>query len=375
MNNSLVKTIDNAILKAGPQFTSMVSKYNWAIVPDSQLQAAKSALTKSDYIMKIAAQSPDDVHDAIVKAGILGVDLTDGKRQAYLLPRKNSAGNTVIQLQVGYKGVEAIHQRMGVIDRLSIRVVRKKDDYDWCGDDAVKPTHNPGRFLSDDERGPIDGAFAITYYPDGSIQTTVASISEIYEKHRDVSDSWKSYQSKLKSGSRAFPPPWVTHEKSMIEKTMAYIAAKQWPANYRDPEVYSNIASTLHEVDTADYVELSSGYTPEQKAAFHEMIESNDCLGIFLLEHYMKEKYGEDVYPNLFNSFEKGTKTKKKDTVRKMTASGVDIFNLVCEELPDGDLSAVAENIEDCLPSTITMLKRRLEADKLNAFEEVIAQL
>ena len=82
---------------------------------------------------------------------------------------------------------------MGVIDRLSIRVVRENDTFEWSGDDQEKPKHEADWFKSDNDRGGISGAFAVTYYPDGSINVTVSAISSIFEKHRDVSDSFRSY--------------------------------------------------------------------------------------------------------------------------------------------------------------------------------------
>lgn len=251
--NNLATQVGEIVTGASAQFISTLTQYKWDLIPDSQLQAAKQALTKNDYIMRVACGNVDAVHDALVKSAILGLDLTEGKRQGWLLPRKNSAGQMVVQLQVGYKGVEAIHQRMGVIDRLSIRVIREADQFEWSGDDREKPSHKADWFGSDKDRGKIIGAFAVTYFPDESINVVVTSITEIHEKHRDISDSWKSYKKKLAEGKYAFPPPWVDYEKAMVEKTMAYIASKQWPANIRDKGVSSKIVSTLHEVDVADY--------------------------------------------------------------------------------------------------------------------------
>ena len=371
MNKQMLKAVDKAIIGVGPGYSSTISKYQWALVPDSQLHAAKAALTKSDYLMKIAAESPESVESALMQAAILGVDLTEGKRQAYLVPRKNQRKQTTVQLQVGYKGVEAIHQRMGVIDRLSIRVVRKADEYDWSGDDAEKPKHDPGRFKTDEERGPIEGAFSVTYFPDGSIQVATASVSEIYEKHRDVSDSWKDYKKKKDAGQWAFPPPWATFEKAMVEKTMAFIAAKQWPANYRNPEIASNIVSTLHEIDVADYTELSAGYSSDQKAGFDAFVEANDSLGLVLFMDYV----GPDVYTNLYNSGEKGKKVKLKDKCREMEHQGRAIYEMAVTGIKSGEDMLFLEQIEDCLPITTSMFRQTLIEPELSAFNELTKHL
>jgi phage RecT family recombinase len=370
--NELTTQIDNIITQSAGQFVNTISQYKWDIIPDSQLQAAKAALTKSDYIMKIAANDTESVHDSLMKAAILGLDLTEGKRQGWLLPRKNQQGKTVIVLQTGYKGVEAIHQRMGVIDRLTIRVVRENDIFTWTGDDQDKPVHQlsedgsaPNHFASDDKRGPIKGAFSVTHFPDKSIQAMVISIEEIYEKHRNASDSWKSYEAKKKKGDNAFPPPWVTYEKAMVEKTMAYIASKQWPANIRDDGMSSKILETLHEVDISDY---SIHYTQKQKETFDRIFAERDSLGYFLFGRRAEI----ETQAALGNTFKKGEKTKNKQVLRDMGKEGFLLFNNILDALRDNDYGLLAESTDGCLVVTERMLKAELTPEQLTTYEELM---
>jgi len=293
--------------------------------------------------------------------------LTDGKRQGWLLPRKNQQGKTVIQLQVGYKGVEAIHQRMGVIDRLAIRVVRENDDFNWSGDDPETPDHKAEDwFAPEEQRGPIVGVFSITYFPDGNIQVMTAPISEIYEKHRDRSDSWKSYSAKIANGESAYPPPWVTDEKAMIEKTMAYIASKQWPADIRNQEAASKILETLHETDIADY---SLQYTKEQRDAFYSFLEADDSLGMYLFSKHVDI----EVFSALFNTFKKGEKTKMKDRVRKMEDMGQKLLDGVLNSIENNDSGELMECLEGSIDVTKKMISRRLDDAKKRVFEEMLA--
>lgn len=346
MNKELTATINDIVKGSAQTFVDTLSKYQWSILPDSQLQAAKQALSKSDYIAQIACQDVDAVHDSLIKAAILGLDLTEGKRQGWLVPRKNGFGKTVIQLQVGYKGVEAIHQRMGVIERLSVRVVYEKDTFEWSGDDQEKPAHQADWLSSD--RGNPKGAFIITYFPDSTFRVNVASIDEIYSKHRAFSDSYKTYERKLKEfesgkGSAPFPPPWVTHEQAMIEKTMAYIASRQWPAHIRDEGVASKILETLHEVDASDY---SMGYTKEQKAAFDELREFNDALGLRLFQ----SRVGIEVYSRLFldwkASIPRGDKIKQATALDKLAETGVDMLDNIEDAISNEDIGLLHENLE-----------------------------
>jgi len=91
MSNQLQLKVNEIVDFSAEQFVSTIAGYKWDILPDSQLHAAKLALTKSDYMMKIAADNPGAVHDALMKSAILGLDLTEGKRQGWLLPRKNNS--------------------------------------------------------------------------------------------------------------------------------------------------------------------------------------------------------------------------------------------------------------------------------------------
>lgn len=362
MNN--LQVIDDVMKQASPVLLNTIQQYQWELVPESQLHAAKSALTKSDYIMKIAASAPEAVHEALVKGAILGVDLTEGKRQAWLVPRKNGVGKTVVQLQVGYKGVEAIHQRMGVIDRLTIRVVRKNDSFEWSGDDQEKPTHNADWLASDEVRGPIAGAYSITYFPDGNIQVATAPATEIFEKHRDIADSWKSYQNKKNNGQKAFPPPWVTFEKAMVEKTMAYIAAKQWPANIRDEGQSSKILETLHEVDTSDYVSAFSVHTADQLDFYKDSVERDDCLGLFLFEKSVDIEVNISLWSDFKKTIQKGEIGRTKDKLKRMVDMGEDVLLEIEEAIAGGDEGRFRENTDDCGDITKQMLWQRLSAEQ-----------
>jgi len=350
-----LQKVDEVISGASSQFVSTLTQYKWDLIPDSQLHAAKQALTKSDYIMKIACGNPDAVHEALINSAILGLDLTNGKRQGWLLPRKNQQGKTVIQLQVGYKGVEAIHQRMGVIDRLVIRVVRENDEFEWGGDDQEKPNHKANWFNSDEKRGKPKGVFSITYFPDKSIHVITASINEVYEKHRDRSDSWKTYVRKQKEGGYNHPPPWVTDEKAMIEKTMAYIASKQWPANIRDEGTSSKILETLHETDASDY---QYAYTQEQETAFFNFVDSHDALGLYLFREHVSIEAYEALYKKMKYSFPKGTKTARCDDFGKLVSIGREVHTEILKAINTSDAGLLSENIEGMIEVTESLLKR-----------------
>lgn len=371
MSNDLEVQVEKTVTDAAGQFVSTLSQYKWDLLPDSQLHAAKQALTKSDYIMKIAAADKEAVHNSLVQAAILGLDLTEGKKQGWLLPRKNQKGKTVIHLQVGYKGVEAIHQRMGVIDRLVIRVVRKNDKFEWSGDDQEKPKHDADWFGDNEARGEIDGVFAITYFPDKSISVTVAPISDVFEKHRDRSESYKSYKAKKDKGEWAYEPPWVSDEQAMVEKTMAYIAAKQWPANIRDNEQSSKILETLHETDVADY---NYQYSAQQKEAFYSFIENKDQLGMFLFQKRVDIEVYIALYKGMIAAIPRGGKGKRRTEHDQFMSDGEDVFFDVLRSIEEKDKTRLLENIEECSEITMKLLASALNEEQKVTFEELNAE-
>ena len=202
--------ISNVLQAIEPQYHNIAIRHGWGLIAKTQVAAAYKQLSKSAYLMKVAENNPQSVYNAVETAAILGVDLTEGKRQGWLVPRENS-----IVFQVGYKGIEAIHQRLGVIKRLVVQTVRENDEWSWSGDDQEKPTHIAD-WMNEKARGEIAGAYAITYFPDSSIQVKVSSVEAIYRDHRDKSDSWKKVDSRKYS-------PWMNHPEAMIEKTMAIL--------------------------------------------------------------------------------------------------------------------------------------------------------
>lgn len=350
--------VGQIIQASAPALISAYRQHQWSLVPDAQLLAARKQLTRSDYTMRIAALNPESTQDAIVTSAVLGLDLTEGKNQAWLLPRSVD-NSTRIVLQVGYKGVEAIHQRLGVIDRLSVRIVRQADAFEWSGDESEKPTHTADWFAPEAKRGPIVGAFAITYYPDGSTQTVVKGIDEIYEKHRNTSDSWKSYQRRLAKGESPHPPPWESFPAEMVAKTMAYVARKQWPANIRNAEVAGAIIDRLNEVDFADYESLREGYTEEQLAEFNRLIEEGFGLPLYLFYLYV----GDEVYSNLYNSAPKGEKMRLKERAKRLEDEGVNILHLLRSHLEDGSDMAALEIVQELTDPYRKLLERVLEPD------------
>ena len=331
MSNEL-SVIDNTIQNVTGLYQSTVVKHHYSLVSESQLLAAKKQLMKTDFAMKVAAQNPQSVHDAIMTAAVLGVDLTEGKRQGWLLPRKGA-----ICFQVGYKGIEAIHQRLGIIDRLTIKTVHQNDNFEWSGDDAEKPVHACENWFDQKSRGEIIGAYCVTYFPDKSFHVVLASITEIHEKHRDISEAWQNPKAKPYCS-------WTTHPKAMIEKTMAIIASKQWPAHkMSQSDEASQVLEKLHENETADY-NLEYKEVDERFMGF---FHNKNAIGMYLLSREYIENERVQEWTNLYHSFPKGYKGKMQDEVNRLTEEGDANFTQLKEFIDNDDAFGASEMLDN----------------------------
>lgn len=341
-----------------PVYHNIVMRHGWGLIAKTQISAAYKQLSKSSYLMKVAENNPQSVYNAVETAAILGVDLTEGKRQGWLVPRDNA-----IVFQVGYKGIEAIHQRLGVIKRLVVQTVRKNDQWSWSGDDKEKPVHNAD-WMNESSRGEITGAYAITYFPDDSIQVKVASVEAIYRDHRDKSDSWK------KPESRKFSP-WMNHPAAMIEKTMAIIASKQWPASTANPETSSAVLERLHQAETADY----SDYKGEQAVLLNELhafMLANDSLGVYL---FQKSK-GEELtkyywWPNT----PKGLKGACRENFDRMTAQGQELFECIQSSITNDQPFGLKECIELATTETKRMIRDELGEEAAQQIKQMLKRV
>jgi phage RecT family recombinase len=338
MNTAITQIIEGVT----DPYKTTIHKHNYDLIPASQLLAAQRQIEKNDFCVSVALNNQQSLHDSVMTAAILGLDFTEGKREAWLLPRSKKVKEKsvwYIALQVGYRGYESIHQRLGIIKSVSLRVVREGDIFEWDGDDRHKPNHSAGWFEPGRSKKPIIGAFCVTYFPDHTINVVTTDITTIYEKHRNVSDSWKAEDKRKYS-------PWFRFEEQMILKTMLVIAAKQWPASKMSESQASPVLEQLHVTDVDDYTLEEPS---QQDPRFMGFMLDNDCLGMYLLSlEYMKDggdspKANEWI--NLYNSFPKGFIVENKQRVEKMINQGMDILTAIKDYLRENDAYGLYENI------------------------------
>lgn len=94
-------------------------------------------------------------------------------------------------------------------------------------------------------------------------------------------------------------------------------------------------ALEIVEHDALDAGAEKATYTAEQKAEFDRLMESENAFSFYCFVTYLRAKYGDQVYTDLYNSFEKGDKTKGKAKASKLESAGNDMVTEAVQDIRD----------------------------------------
>ena len=201
---------------------------------------AMQALTKNDYVFKVANQNPRSVQLAMVNVASTGLTLNPAHGYAYLVPRDGA-----IVLDISYKGLIKIATDSGAILWARAECVHENDRFTYNGP-ASMPEIKADPFR---DRGPIIGAYCIAKTQQGDILTEVMDRASL-EQVRSASTAWVK-------GSVGKKGPWEDYFSEMCRKAVIKRARKTWP--YTDPQGRLALA-----VELANKAE--GGYTFEHAA-------------------------------------------------------------------------------------------------------------
>lgn len=195
---------------------------------------AMQALTKNDYVFKVANSNPRSVQLAMVNVASTGLTLNPAHGYAYLVPRDGG-----IVLDISYKGLIKIATDTGAILWARAECVHENDLFTYRGPaEAPEIKTDPFR-----DRGDIIGAYCIAKTRQGDILTEVMDRASI-EKVRSASTAYM----RGKQGSKG---PWEDYFSEMCRKAVIKRARKTWP--------YSDGDKLAMAVDIANKAE--GGYT------------------------------------------------------------------------------------------------------------------
>lgn len=110
----------------------------------------------------------------------------------------------------------------------------------------------------------------------------------------------------------------------------------------------------------------------EHKREFDKLVSCGDGVGIYL----MSQMLGDEVYTDLYNSFEKGSKVKMKEVCDKLYNRGLDVCQGTLTELLEaadaGDTWSIQEIVEDLESNFKKWLGSQLNAEQLKTVKEAM---
>jgi phage recombination protein Bet len=115
-------------------------------------------------------------------------------------------------------------------------------------------------------------------------------------------------------------------------------------------------------------------HTSEQKEYFDQLITKNDAVGMFLFN----QSVDENVFINLYHSFEKGSKGKYQGIVNNLVQQGSaqlkDLVDTIIERALAEDDLGVLENIEGLQPEAVEFILDKCDSQTAKYINSVIEQ-
>lgn len=180
---------------------------------------------------KLAQCDPHSILACVVQASSLGLDLSPGMMEGFLIPRWNSkAGCNVCTFMPGYRGIVKLAMQSGEIAQIRSAVVHEQDEFTYLFDPDLVFRHKPALF----NKGQILGVYAIASFKDPGTPPQPEFMS-----HEEI---------ELVRGRSQSPNdgPWVTDWAEMARKTVLKRLCKSLP---RSLERLNRVI----EIDNAEY--------------------------------------------------------------------------------------------------------------------------
>ena len=340
-----------AIQEAEKRFVTIADRETWA----QESMFAMQAIMKNNYLMKIANLNPASLRNAVTNVAAIGLSLNPATAFAYIVPRDGQAC-----LDISYKGLIKLATDSGAVQWAQADNVYSNDTFTYNGPTEA-PVHSYDPFIKD--RGEYQGSYCIARTAGGDVLAEVMPASEIYDI-RDKSEYYK----KKKAG------PWKDFFGEMAKKTVIKRASKTWPKSVASNKLEEAIEMINESGEgikfEPDYIEVKDSFTVAQKEKFTELLENDDSLGMYVLEHTTPRSAWIDLY----NSFERGEKGKMKQKVDALSAQGLDIKDSIVEAIQTGDDSVVHEMINESDKELIAQLPPLLGVQEGRVFFNMVAE-
>jgi len=224
MSNEIVTHTPTSLIEsAKDKFIQIIEAEDTGVRYEKESMFAYQALTKSDYIYKVAMSNQNSVINAVINIASVGLTLNPATSYAYLVPREGA-----ICLDISYQGLIKIATDSGSIMWAKADLVYESDTFIYRGV-STAPTHEADPFSKD--RGEFKGVYCIAKTCDGDYLVETMNAEEI-NKIKGESSTIKG----VKESSQQYSP-WVRYFGEMTKKACIKRASKTWPKTTRSERV------------------------------------------------------------------------------------------------------------------------------------------
>ena len=204
---------------------------------------------------KLMECDPLSLFTAVSNAAELGLDFTQAKGHAYLVPFWSSRNHRMeAQFIPGYRGLIELMRRAGDVKMICAHNVYKKDTFSIKYGTKQELIHEP---CISGPRGDFVGAYAVVWYDD-SLHDFMWMDNEALNKIKARSNS------KDKKGNNV--GPWITDEAEMRKKTVLRRIAKYVPISIDLEKAYTRDNET-YEGSIIDLINTEDGKTGTDRLA------------------------------------------------------------------------------------------------------------
>lgn len=185
------------------------------IDPERMRGVVLSAFTRNAELFQC---DPVTVVRAVVEAAQVGLEPTGAIGGAHLVPRWNNKRKVKeASLIIDYRGLVTLAKRSGEISRVTARIVRAADDFDYQQGTEEWLRHKPALVP---DPGEYVYVYAVAFYRDGGSQFDVMSAAQI-QNHME------RHAPRNREGN--IVGPWVSDPEEMWKKTVLRRLSKLLP--------------------------------------------------------------------------------------------------------------------------------------------------
>ncbi|WP_299022372.1 recombinase RecT [uncultured Photobacterium sp.] len=124
---------------------------------------------------------PNSLYFALLQAARVGLSLNNFEKYAVLAQRYNDAGMPFVEYMPTYHGYIKLAADSGMVTQITSDLVFKEDNFIYHG--STKAPEHSATTLSqkEDDRGELDGAYALAYLTNGAVFCEAVSKAELDE--------------------------------------------------------------------------------------------------------------------------------------------------------------------------------------------------